>query len=110
MTNGIASASPRLKTRIAGAFYLITVVAGTIAFVVPSAVAAGVIAGVSYIVVTLVLYLLFKPVHRNLSLLAALLSLGGIVVGALPILKQGFDISMAFFGCYCLLIGYLVVR
>lgn len=41
-------------------------------------------------------------------MLAALLSLVGIAIpSSLP---HGFSIAMTFFGCYCLLIGYLTVQ
>jgi hypothetical protein len=113
VTNPLSTASPSLKARIAGGFYLVTVAAGTVAFLAPKAVAAGAIAGVSYIGVTLLLYSLFKPVSRGLSLLAASFSFAGIASGPIAArlsYGQGFDITMAFFGCYCILVGYLVFR
>jgi hypothetical protein len=67
--------------------------------------AAGLIAGLFYIAVTLLFYDLFKPVNRRLSLLAASVSLLGIAVG--PVLKVN---PLPFFGVYCLLIGYLIFR
>lgn len=62
--------------------------------------------------VTLLFYHIFKPVNRSLSLLAAILSLAGCVSGALG----AFQLApspihpLVFFGWYCLLIGYLIVR
>ena len=113
MANPIAATSPALQARIAGAFYLVTVAAGAVAFLKPSAVAAGVIAGASYVGVTVILYFLFKPVNNGVSLLAASFSFAGIATG--PIASavsyaQGFSVTMAFFGCYCISIGYLVLR
>jgi hypothetical protein len=70
----IAKASPRLKARIAGVFYLITFVAGVFALVSANGrLVANLIATVCYIAVTLLFYDLFKPVSRNISLLAAFL-------------------------------------
>ena len=102
MVERISAASPRLKARIAGVFYLITFVtaifseffvqarlvvdgdAATTAtnilaheFMFRSAVAAGLIGIASYVAVTALLYELLKPVNRSLSLLAAFFSLMG---------------------------------
>jgi hypothetical protein len=95
------------KARIAGVFYLLVFVTGGVALAVRGAVgsAAGLIAGLLYIAVTLLFYDLLKPVNRRLSLLAASVSLAGIAVG--PVLKVN---PLPFFGIYCLLIGYLIFR
>jgi hypothetical protein len=72
--------------------------------------AAGLVAGACYIAVTLLLYDIFKPVSRSLSLLAAFISLLGCAIGPL----RAFHLvplninSLVFFGFYCLLIGYLI--
>jgi len=169
MMERIAEASPRFKARIAGVFYLLNgltygfadgsvrgklVVYGDAAATAHNILAheplyrlgfaADLIAAVCYITVTLLLYDLFKPVNRSLSLLAAFFSLVGcavmalctlfhlaplVVLGgaqylsvfkaeqlqalALMFLKlhaQASSIYMVFFGCYCLLIGYLIFR
>lgn len=93
--------SPRLRARIAGAFYLVTILMGVFAEVFVRgaivvrddavatatnilareplyrlALAADLVMIACYIAVTLLLYVLFKPVGRNLSLLAASSSLG----------------------------------
>ena len=109
----IAGASPRLKARIAGVFYLITFVTGVIALVsVSGRFVANLIATASYIAVTLLFYGLFKPVNRSLSLLAAFVSLVGLAIGVLSMFHLvHFNINnLVFFGFYCLLIGYLIVR
>jgi len=95
------------KARIAGVFYLLVFVTGGLALMVRGGVgsAAGLIAGLFYVAVTLLLYDLFKPVNRRLSTLAAAVSLVGIAVG--PVLKVN---PLPFFGIYCLLIGYLILR
>jgi hypothetical protein len=74
--------------------------------------AAALIAGVFYIAVTALFYFIFKPVNRSLSLLAAVLSLLGIVIGPLSqfITALSFISPLVFFGFYCLLIGYLILK
>ena len=105
--------SPRLVARIAGAFYLITIIMGVFAEVFargavvvrddPAATATNILAheplyrfGLAadlimmacYIAVTLLFYVLFKPVGRSLSLLAAFFSLVGIAVLAVNSLNH----------------------
>jgi hypothetical protein len=109
MNERIAEALPSRKAKIAGVFYLFTFLTGGLALLVRGrlGMAAGLIAGACYIAVTLLFYLLFKPVNRNLSLLAACVSLVGIAVG--PLQVKGVN-PLVFFGFYCLLIGYLIFR
>jgi hypothetical protein len=63
-----------------------------------------------YIAVTLLFYYMFRRVNRSLSLLAALFSLAGCANDILNLLDLApYAISsLAFFGPYCLLIGYLI--
>jgi len=154
--------------RVAGAFYLATVVAGAFAeFSRDGLVASGnpaatarnilaaeqlyrwafvadLVAGICYVVVTLLLYELLKPVNRAIALLAAFFSLIGIAVGAASGVAQSANlillgnasyvgaftpaqlqtlayvsgklhaesslIALVFFGVYCALVGYLVVK
>jgi uncharacterized protein DUF4386 len=114
MTGQTAQATPDVKARIAGGFYLLTFVTGGFALVNRSrlGVAAGLVAGACYIAVTLLFYFLFKPVNKNLSLLAAFLSLVGCAIGPLSFfVRAASRISpLVFFGFYCLLIGYLIFR
>jgi hypothetical protein len=65
-----------------------------------------------YIAVTLLFYYMFRPTNRNLSLLAAIFGLAGCANDVLGILDlASFKISsLVFFGPYCLLIGYLIIR
>jgi hypothetical protein len=105
--------TPRFKVRLAAIFYVFTFLAGGLSLVVRGklGMAAGLIAGASYIAVTLLFYGIFKPVNRGLSLLAALLSLVGIAIGPLSLLHLAPNINpLVFFGFYCLLIGYLIFR
>lgn len=108
----IAGASPRFKSRIAGAFYLLNILTGALALFVTGrlAFAAILIAASCYVVVTLLFYDIFTPVHRILSLLAALFSLVGCSVSALGLLHLTLPNPLIFFGVYCLLIGYLIFR
>lgn len=101
----VLEASPRLKGRLAGVFYLMTIITGLFAEVFvrgalvvrddAAATATNILAHESlyrlglaadlvmlacYIAVTLLFYDLFKPVGRSLSSLAAFFSLVGIAV------------------------------
>jgi hypothetical protein len=65
-----------------------------------------------YVALTLLFYSLFKPVNASLSLIAACFSLVGCIIGALGmfhLLPTGVS-PLLFFACYCLLIGYLIMR
>ena len=113
MMERIAEASPRFKARMAGAlnfFSLLTAgltetfVRGRLNFV------GGYIAISSMVVVTLLLYGIFKPVNRGLSLLAASFALVGLTFEALRWQPQGVNLAIVVHGFYCLLIGYLVFR
>lgn len=113
MMQQVAAASPRLKARIAGILYLLNILTGAFSLVsVSGRVVANLIATACYVAVTLLFYDIFKPVSRSLSLLAAAVSLVGCGFGALG----AFDLApwhlspLVFFGFYCLLIGYLIVR
>ncbi|HEX8838506.1 MAG TPA: DUF4386 domain-containing protein [Candidatus Acidoferrum sp.] len=117
---GVAEASPRRRARIAGIFYLLTILTGAFAafasgrlFVYSNAVSL--VATACYIVVTVLFYSLFKPVDSSLSLIAAVFSLVGCLLGALNVFHWiPSPISsvnpLVLFGVYCLLIGYLILR
>jgi Domain of unknown function (DUF4386) len=114
LTAQIKTTSPSLKARIAGIFYLLCFVTGITALLSHGRLnlVAGLIAGACYVAVTLLFYDIFKPVNRRLSLLAAIISLVGCVIGPLSTFHLfPFHInSLVFFGFYCLLIGYLIFR
>jgi uncharacterized protein DUF4386 len=115
---GFAILSPQANARIAGVFYLLNIITGALAVVFSSrkeavySDAANLVATACYVVVTVLFYTLFKPVNRNVSLLAALFSLAGCIVGALSQLHiVAAPVNpLVLFGCYCLLIGYLIFR
>jgi hypothetical protein len=111
MIQRIAEASPRFKARIAGGLWLLSflVVALTETFVHGSLnIAGGLIAISGMVVVTLLLYGIFKPVNKGLSLLAAFSSVVGLGFEALRWEPRGVNAAIVFSGCYCLLIGYLI--
>jgi hypothetical protein len=109
-TQSITEASSLFKARAAGFFWLMTILTGMFAFliggrfVVPGdatatatnimanetlyrlSVAANLIATASYLTVTLFIYVLLKPVNRNISLLGAFFSLTGCANGGLSCL------------------------
>jgi hypothetical protein len=105
--------SPKRLARLAGLFYLGTIVTGAFAAISPrSRISATLASAACYVVVTLLFYRLFRPVHSGLSLVAALFSLVGCGLTFLaPMhLVPAQPNPLAFFGVYCLLIGYLVFR
>ena len=110
----MAGASPRRAATLAGAFYLLTFISGISALFVRgrAGIMLGLAAGISYIAVTLLFYALFKAVNRKVSLLAACVSLTGILNGPLCLYHLSpFRIhSLVFFGCYCLLLSFLIYR
>ena len=59
---------------------------------------------------TLLLYHIFKPVSRSLSLLAAFFSLVGLSFEALRWQPRGVNVAIVSVGFYCLLIGYLIFQ
>jgi hypothetical protein len=65
-----------------------------------------------YIILAILFFYLFKPVNRLLSLIAALFSILGCVVGVIGLFDPAaISISpLVFFGPYCILIGYLILR
>jgi Domain of unknown function (DUF4386) len=113
MMKRIGEASPRFKARIAGVFYLLAILTGIFAeYIVGGrwSFVAELIAGLFYIAATLLLYGIFKPVNRSLSLLATFFGLVVSSVGALEWHPLGLDIGLLSLGFYCLLIGYLIFR
>ncbi len=106
------AASPRLKARIAGALFLLSLLAAVFGeFIVRRLeIPADLIAVAGMIAVTLLLYDLFRPVSRGLSLLAASFNLVGLGCGALRWNPQGVDLPVVMNGLYCFLVGYLIVR
>ena len=111
-----ASMSPR--ARLTGTVYLIYFLTAILAQILVSRklVMAGdavnLIAYAFYVALTLLLYFLFKPVNRSVSLVAAVFSLVGCGIGVLDVFHRAHAHVSAlwFFGPYCLLLGYLILR
>jgi hypothetical protein len=113
----IAEVSPRLSARITGVVYLLYFLTAILAQLlvgrklIAYGNATNLVATGCYVALTLLFYGMFKPVHRSLSLLAALFSLVGCVVMSIGLFYASMPINpMLFFGPYCLLIGYLIFR
>jgi uncharacterized protein DUF4386 len=133
----IAEASPRFKARMAGVFYFLTMTAAFTETVVhdrlnsAADLAAGLIEVSGMVAVTLLLYDIFKPVNRSVSLLAASfnlvgltfeallwglsllvasISLVGLTFEALQLNPRNVGIGIALHGFYCMVIGYLIFR
>ena len=103
--------TPQAKARTAGIFYLLVFITGSFAFVsVKWRLAANVISATLYIIVVLLFYGIFKPVNKAASMLAAFVGLTGCILSVLGSFNLApFDVnSLAIFGIYCLLIGYLI--
>jgi hypothetical protein len=114
MMERIGETSPCLKARFAGVFYLLNIATGALALFASGGlrVAANLTAAMFYIAVTLLFYDIFKPGNRGLSLLAAFSSFVGCALGALGAFHLALQHinNLVFFGFYCLLIGYLILR
>jgi len=113
----IADASPRLKARIAGVFWLLTILTGAFAAFFSRRlgvyfITVNLIGDVCFAVVTLLLYVIFNAVNRNLSLLAAFFGLAGCAQAVLRLfhLASTHHQLLVFFGFHCLLLGYLILK
>jgi Domain of unknown function (DUF4386) len=104
--------SPRLKARIAGAIFLLSLLAAVLGeFVFRSwEIVGDLIAVTGMVAVTLLLYATFRPVNRGVALLAASINFVGLACGALRWNPQGVDLPVVLNGFYCFLIGYLIFR
>jgi len=106
------------RARITGAVYLLYFLTAILAqFFVSRGLgvygdAVNLIAYGFYVVLTLLFYYMFKPVNKSLSLLAAFFGLMGCAVGVLDLFHRvpSHISPLLFFGFYCLLIGYLILR
>src|SRR5271170_1495438 len=118
LIEGMTKGFPRLRARIPGIVYLLyflTAVSGEV-FVgrgrPVSYIAVNLIADALYVALTLLLYSMFRPVNRSLSLLAAIFGLVGCANDLLGLFHLApYKISsLVFFGPYCMLLGYLIFR
>jgi len=106
-------ASLHRTARIAGAFYLVTVLAAIASdFLLQGAFGEviGLIAVACYIAVTVLFYAIFRQISRSLAILALAANLVGVIPEALRWAPGGIRVPMVFHGVYCLLIGYLMLK
>src|SRR5690349_83264 len=99
MLERVRGGSPAKTAKAAGIFYLFTFVTGVASLMVGGglAVTAMLAAAACYVAVTVLFYYLFKPVNRNVSLAAAVVSLAGCAASA------GLKLQpLRLFGFYCL--------
>jgi Domain of unknown function (DUF4386) len=118
MTNPILGASAHPRARITGVVYLLyflTAVSGEV-FVGhghPVAYdAVYLIAHAFYVTLAVLFYYMFRPVNRRLSLFAAVVCIAGCADDIFNLYSPTPNKaeSLVFFGPYCLLIGYLILR
>lgn len=100
---GSVWSSPLMQARIAGFFWMLCVLAGMYGLLVARGTPLGrdavAIAGAAYLVVTVLLYTLLKPVNPTVSLIAFSFGIVGIAAATNTYLYFGFQ---------CILVGYLV--
>jgi hypothetical protein len=113
MLQQIREMSPRFRARLAGGLYLFTLLSAQfLESIFPGTFnrAAGILELVGMSAVTLALYYIFRPVQKNLSLLAAAFNFTGIALEAIRFSTHGTDVAMVFHGVFCILIGYLIFK
>jgi hypothetical protein len=114
----VGRVSLRFKARLAGFFWLLVIITGTLAI---AGGATGEIANLAatafYVGATLLVYELLKPVNRKISFIAAAASLAGCAIGFGSFLHLAPFVALAnvranfiFFGLHVFLVGYLIVR
>jgi Domain of unknown function (DUF4386) len=117
MIERVAAAGPNPSARTTGAVYLLyflTAISGALMGHHFPALgkAVTVLSMVCYAVLAVLLYRLFRPVNRSVSMLAAFFSLAGCVVATLGLfhIAARYVNPLLFFAIYCLLIGTLILR
>ena len=117
MPDQLQNVSPQPRARLTGVVYLLYFLMAIFGQLIEShglAVSGrvcNILSTLLYVVVSLLFYLLFKPVSRSLSLVAALFSLAGCAFMSLGLIHIKSTISpLWFFGLFCLLIGYLILK
>jgi len=105
--------SPAKEARIAGAFYVLSFASAIPIEALVSGRAlylAGLVPVLCFAVATLILYRIFVPVSRGLSVLAAFSNLLGLAFEAVEWQPHKINVAMAFHGIFCLLIAFLILQ
>jgi hypothetical protein len=110
----ILHTDPRRFARIAGAFYLLVFIFGIAALNTAgnTRLAANLLAAGVYYVVTVMLYLLYKPASPTGSLVTALFSLTALTIGVLSdfgVVRFPVN-TLVLFGAYCIGLGWLTLK
>jgi|SRR5579863_3589195 len=111
-----ASASPR--GRFIGAIYLSYFLVAILSQVLSQhrlsafSNATNALSNVMYLTLAFLFFFLFRPVDKIISLIAAIVSAAGCVIGTIAIFDPVTSLisPLWFFGPYCLLIGYLIFK
>ena len=108
-----SNAAPTLSARLAGLFYVLSVVVavlrefafhhrlGTVAIVVPV---------LCYFAVSLLLYRILAPVGEAIAICATVFQCVGLSLEWLEYQYRGINIAVVFHGLFCLLTGYLIFK
>jgi Domain of unknown function (DUF4386) len=100
--------------RAAGLAWMMVFVAGSVALSLgpgnSASSAINSVASLCYILVTVLLYPLLKPVNKSISLAAACFGLAGCAVSLLHLSRTIHIPDLVFFGLQCVLVGYLIMR
>jgi hypothetical protein len=109
---GIAKVSPRLKARITGALYFLSLLMGLFGDAIfhDKAYTAGNLEIAGMIAVTLLFYAIFKPVNKRLALLAASLNLVALIFEAQRVNPQGQGVGLLIHGMSFIVFAYLIYR
>jgi hypothetical protein len=104
--------SPRLKARITGALYFLSLLTGLFGdyFFHDKAYTAGLLEISGMIAVTLLLYAIFRPVNKSLALLAASLNLVAMIFEAQRVNPQGQGVGLVIHGMSFIVFAYLIFR
>ena len=110
----LVHANPRRFARIVGFFYLLVFVFGIAGLNTEgdTRLAANLVAAAVYYVVTVMLYLLYKPVSRTGSLVTALFSFAALTIGVLSdfgVVRFPIN-TLVLFGAYCFGVGLLTLK
>jgi hypothetical protein len=108
----VNSVSTPLKSRITGAVYFLSLLMGEFGDYIfhDKAHTAGLLEISGMVVVTLLVYVIFKPVNKILALLALFLNLVAMVFEAQSVNPHGQSVGLIIHGLYVLVFAYLIFR